>query len=73
MIAEEHELRRKENRVQSFKEKRGDGILNKKIRCLTISAFLRCLYASIEYAPNVHLKRQTLKNIRDPLNFRAIT
>lgn len=73
LVTEQQVMSRKDNRAQSFKEKRGDGFLNKKIRSLTVSAFLRCLYASIEYAPNVHLKKQTLKNIREPLNFRAIT
>jgi hypothetical protein len=40
----------------SLKEKRGDGFLNFPIRSMTIAAFLRCLYAAIEYAPTYMLK-----------------
>mmetsp|Transcript_20800 Transcript_20800/g.32074 ORF Transcript_20800/g.32074 Transcript_20800/m.32074 type:complete len:124 (+) Transcript_20800:3851-4222(+) len=57
----------------SLKEKRGDGFLNRPIRVLTISAFLRCLYGAIEYAPTVSLKYDAIANIRDPLMFRSIT
>jgi len=57
----------------SIKEKRGDGFLNKEIRSLTIAAYLRCLYASIEYAPTETLRSNAINNIKDPLMFRAIT
>ena len=57
----------------TVKEKRGDGFLNKSIRSLTIAAYLRCLYAAIEYAPTVNLRQNAILNIKDPLMFRAIT
>ena len=56
-----------------LKEQRGDGFLNKQIRCLTIAAYLRCLYAAIEYAPSNDLKMNAINNIKDPLMFRSIT
>lgn len=59
--------------IYSLKEKRGDGFLNKPIRCLTIAAYLRCLYAAIEYAPTIELKMGAINNIKDPLMFRSIT
>lgn len=40
---------------------------------MTIAAFLRCLYAAIEYAPNAKLRNNAIKNIRDPVVFRSIT
>ena len=56
-----------------MKEKRGDGFLNFKFRSLTIAAYLRCLYAAIEYSPSYNLKQYAISNIRDPLMFRSIT
>jgi hypothetical protein len=47
--------------------------LNKPIRNLTVAAYLRCLYAAIEYAPTVDLRLNAIQNIRDPLMFRTIT
>ena len=35
------------------RERRNDGFQNKELRCLTVAAFLNCIYASIEYAPTV--------------------
>ena len=52
---------------------RGDGFLNKNIRSLTVAAFLRCLYAAIEYAPDAKLRMNAIKHVRDPLMFRSIT
>ena len=57
----------------SLKEQRGDGFLNSGIRSLTIAAFLRCLYAAIEFAPNYILRQNAIHNIRDPIMFRSIT
>jgi len=56
-----------------YKNKRGDGFLNKQLRCLTVAALLRCLYASIEYAPTMALQLEAIENIRDPVVFRNIT
>ena len=47
--------------------------MNKPIRILTVAAYLRCLYAAIEYAPEVTLKERAVENIRDPVMFRSIT
>ena len=57
----------------SLKEKRGDGFLNAPIRSMTIAAFLRCLYAAIEFAPSYILRQNAIHNIRDPVMFRSIT
>jgi hypothetical protein len=40
---------------------------------LTIAAFLRCLYAAIEFSPNYLLKQNVIQSIRDPMMFRSIT
>ena len=40
---------------------------------MTIAAFLRCLYAAIEYAPTSQLRLDAIKHVRDPLMFRSIT
>ena len=52
---------------------RKDGFLNKKIRYLTIAAYLRCLIAAIEYAPEYELRQDTINNIKEPTMFRTIT
>jgi len=57
----------------TLKNKRGDGFLNKNIRSLTVAALLRCLYASVEYAPNMALKIEAINTIRDPVVFRNVT
>lgn len=36
------------------------GIQNSKVRSLCIAAYLRCLFAAIEYAPNEALKRDAI-------------
>jgi hypothetical protein len=38
-----------------------------------VAALLRCLYAAIEFAPNVTLQLEAIQNIRDPSMFRTIT
>lgn len=43
------------------------------MRSLTVAAMLRCFYASIEYAPSILLKQESIKNLRDPILFRGIT
>ena len=55
------------------KDRRFDGFLNKDLRSLTIAAYLRCLFASIEYAPSVSLRKSAIQNVSDPLVFRGIT
>ena len=57
----------------SLKDLRGDGFLNLPIRNLTVAAYLRCLYAAIEYAPTIDLRFNAIQNIKDPLMFRTIT
>ena len=42
------------------KDRRFDGFLNKDLRSLTIAAYLRCLFASIEYAPSVALRKSAI-------------
>lgn len=59
--------------TSTLKDLRGDGFLNKPIRNLTVAAYLRCLYAAIEYAPTIDLRFNAIQNIRDPLMFRTIT
>ena len=50
-----------------------DGFGNRELRILTISAYLRCLLATIEYAPTNDLKQDAIKNIKDEQQFRTIT
>jgi hypothetical protein len=57
----------------SLKDKRKDGFLNIEVRTLTICAFLRCLNASIEYAPTEQLRQRAILNIRNPSMFKQIT
>ena len=55
---------------------RKDGFGNKQLRSLTIAAYLRCLLAAIEYAPNdnnVSLRALAIEKIREPNMFRTIT
>lgn len=40
--------------------KRNDGFQNFELRVLSIAAFLRCLNASIEYAPTYQLKKKAI-------------
>mgnify|MGYP006893256053 CR=1 FL=1 len=40
---------------------------------ITCAAYLRCLYASIEYAPSQILKEEAIKNIKDKKVFDSIT
>lgn len=52
---------------------RGDGFLNKELRNLTVAAYLRCLMAAIEYAPDYELRQDTIRNIKEASMFRTIT
>ena len=38
-----------------------NGVQILKMRSLCVAAYLRCLFASIEYAPNQDLKNQAIK------------
>jgi hypothetical protein len=44
---------------------RNDGFQNKKLRSLSITAFLRCVYASIEFAPIMDLRISAIKNVNN--------
>lgn len=57
----------------SLKDQRGDGFLNQQIRSITVAAFLRCLWAAIEFAPNFALQTEAILDITDPEMFRSIT
>lgn len=46
-----------------FREKASEGIKNAEQRALSISAFLRCLFASIESAPDTSFFEDAIKNI----------
>ena len=59
--------------LKNLKLMRGDGFLNKNIRSLTVAAFLRCLYAAIEYAPDIKLKLDAIRHVKDQNMFRSIT
>ena len=69
----EAELRRRPRAQWTRKEHRNDGVQNEEIRALTIAAYLRCLYAAIEYAPTKNLRQFAIEAIRDPAMFKAIT
>ena len=43
------------------------------MRSLCIAAYLRCLFAAIEYAPNQELKIEAIRNLKDDFVFRNIT
>ena len=55
LLDQHYEEKIKYNDNISNKNKRKDGFLNKKIRSLTVAAYLRCLYGAIEFAPTVTL------------------
>lgn len=57
----------------NMKDKRDDGFANTRLRSLTVAAMLRCLYASIEYAPTLELKKQAIQNIQNATVFKEIT
>lgn len=69
------ELQKKKDAGEALtlKQERNDGFLNKELRSLNIAAFLRCLYASIEFAPNQSSRKISIAIIRDPDMFRTIT
>ena len=48
-------------------------IENDKVRALCIAAFLRCLHAAIEYAPNDKLQAEAIRELRRDDNFFPIT
>lgn len=43
------------------------------LRIHSVAAFLRCIYASIEFAPTTELKTTAINNIRGIESFRSIT
>ncbi len=56
-----------------MKEYREDGFQNRELRSLSVAAFLRCLYALIEFSPTIHLKTKAIKKIQDQQMFKSIT
>ena len=49
------------------------GVNNLEIRSLCIAAYLRCLFASIEYAPTAKLRKDAILQLKDIFAFRLIT
>ena len=43
------------------------------MRALCVAAYLRCLYAAIEYAPNLELKAEAIRSLKEEFVFRTIT
>lgn len=48
------------------------GVQNIKLRSLCISAFLRCLFASIEYSPDEKLRQSAIATLADEFTFRNL-
>ena len=55
------------------RDARNLGVQNVKVRALCIAAYLRCLYASIEYAPTQQLKQEAIMCLKDLFVFRNLT
>jgi hypothetical protein len=58
------------------KLKRGDGFPDRRLRSLTVAAYLRCLHGAIEYAPfdkHRDLRTRAIAKLREPATFRTIT
>lgn len=49
------------------------GVQNDTLRSLSVAAFLRCLYASIDSAPNGEYHEQAIANLRSDKIFAQIT
>jgi hypothetical protein len=43
------------------------------MRSLCIAAYLRCLFAAIEYAPDQSHKNEAIRYLKDEFAFRSIT
>lgn len=43
------------------------------MRSLCIAAYLRCLFAAIEYSPNADLRAEAIRNIKGEFFFRSLT
>mmetsp|Transcript_15016 Transcript_15016/g.14598 ORF Transcript_15016/g.14598 Transcript_15016/m.14598 type:complete len:112 (-) Transcript_15016:471-806(-) len=43
------------------------------MRSLCVAAYLRCLYAAIEYAPDLELRNEAIKILKDDFTFSTIT
>lgn len=50
-----------------------EGFLNDRMRKWNVSAYLRCLYASIEYAPTYDLRQSAISRIEDSRVFGFVT
>ena len=49
------------------------GVQNDTLRSLSVAAFLRCLYASIDSAPNGEYHEQAISNLRSDKIFTQIS
>ena len=49
------------------------GIANPEMRSLCVAAFLRCLHASIEYAPDINFHLDAVHNLQSIYMFKSIT
>lgn len=49
------------------------GIQNLEMRSLCIAAFLRCLHASLEYAPDDEMYQEAIKNLHQDYMFKSVT
>ena len=61
---------------QCPRQRRPDGFANRKLRSLTVAAYLRCLHGAVEYAPDVKhraLRTLAIEKIKEPAMFRTIT
>jgi hypothetical protein len=57
----------------SKRETSNSGIQNLEMRSLCVAAFLRCLHASLEYAPDDEMYQAAIRNLREDYMFRSVT
>lgn len=67
------EAEKQDENVENLRYKRGDGFLNRELRSLNVAAYLRVIYALIEYAPTVALKLSAIRTVRTDFIFQGIT
>ena len=63
------EAERQDENVDNLRFKRRDGFLNRELRSLNVAAYLRVIYALIEYAPTVALKITAIRTVRTDFIF----
>jgi len=59
--------------VSIMKRDNMTGPQNPELRVLCIAAYLRCLYAAIEYAPTEEMKESAIEQISDDVRMRELT